>query len=240
MVMLEGYAHMVDLFTSIPWWTLNPDDELIRQADRRAATTEPTHIVYTRDKQGQAAMYIDGQLIASKAVPGELTNWDPGFRLALANELTGDRPWLGEYYGIAIWDSARTAAEAAGRFRAGMRAKPADRPLVHYTFAENRGDTEMRFRTTSTTPNGEPSLWSSWQETGGGPNVTALRSDSGELAVLYFARGGQATLDPSRLAGTIKAEWYNPRDGSRRPAEPVAPNTYRAPDGEDWALLLRK
>ena len=88
MVMLQGYCLMVDFFTSIPWWTLNPDDALIRQADRPAAMTEPTHIVYTRDKQGQAAMYLDGKLIASKAVPGELTNWDLDFRLALANELT--------------------------------------------------------------------------------------------------------------------------------------------------------
>ena len=336
MVMLQGYGHMVDFFTSIPWWTLNPDDELIRQADRPAATTRPTHIVYTRDKQGQAAMYLDGQLIASKAVPGALTNWDPGFRLALANELTGDRPWLGEYYGVAIWDSARTAEQAAKRFRAGMRAKPADRPLVHYTFAEKGGDIvhdvsehgeplilkidkpdavrwlpggglrvesstriasaaaagkilqavrrsgeltveawvrpanvtqtgparivtcsadpsrrnftlgqatgdfEMRFRTSTTTPNGEPSLWSSSQNADGGPNVTALRSSNGELAVLYFARGGQATLNPSRLAVSIQAEWYNPRDGSRCPAKPVASNAYRAPDEEDWVLLLRK
>jgi hypothetical protein len=336
MVMLEGYAHMVDFFTSIPWWTLHPDDALIRQADRPAATTEPTHIVYTRDKQGQAAMYIDGQLIASKAVPGELTNWDPGFRLALANELTGDRPWLGEYYGIAIWDSAWTAEEAARRFQAGVRAKPADRPLVHYTFAENRGDTvrdvsgrdeplnltiekpdavrwlpegglrvdsstriasagaagrvlqavrrrgeltveawirpantsqagparivtcsadpsrrnftlgqaagdfEMRFRTSTTTPNGEPSLWSSAKDAAGGPAVTALRSAAGDFAALYFARGGQAALDPSKLADHVQAEWYNPRDGSRRPAEPITPNTYRAPDEEDWVLLLRK
>lgn len=335
MVMLQGYAHMVDFFTSIPWWTLNPDDGLIRQADRPAATTEPTHIVYTRDKRGLAAMYIDGKLIVSKAVSGELTNWEPGFRLALANELTGDRPWLGEYYGVTIWDSARTAEQVGGRFRAGLRAKPADHPLVHYTFAEKGGgivhdvsehgeplnltiekpnavrwlpegglridsptriasaaaagkvlqavrrsgeltleawiqpanttqagparivtcsadpgrrnftlgqalgDFEIRFRTTSTTPNGEPSLWSSSQDAGGGPNVTALRSDNGELAVLYFGRGGQATLDPSRLAETIKAEWYNPRDGSRRSAESITPNTYRAPDEEDWVLLLR-
>jgi CubicO group peptidase (beta-lactamase class C family) len=35
MVMLQGYGHLVDFFTSIPWWTLNPDDELIGQPDPR-------------------------------------------------------------------------------------------------------------------------------------------------------------------------------------------------------------
>ena len=98
----------------------------------------------------------------------------------------------------------------------------------------------MRFRTSTTTPNGEPSLWSSSQNADDGPNVTALRSSNGELAVLYFARGGQATLNPSRLAVSIQAEWYNPRDGSRRAAELITPNAYRAPDEEDWVLLLRK
>ena len=336
MVMLQGYAHMVDFFTSIPWWTLNPDDELIGRPDRSAATTEPTHIVYTRDKQGQAAMYIDGRLVAGKTIPGDVTNWDADFRLTLANELTGDRPWLGDYHGVAIWDSAWTAEQVADCFQAGSRFKPADRPLVRYTFAERGGDVvhdvskhgeplnlkiekadavrwlpggglrvesptqvassasaakmsaairhsgqltlaawirpanttqvgparivtcsadpsrrnftlgqaaddfEMRFRTSTTTLNGEPSLWSSSQNADGGPNVTALRSDNGELAVLYFARGGQATLDSGKLAGSMKAEWYNPCDGSRRSAKSIAPNTYRAPDGEDWALLLRK
>jgi hypothetical protein len=336
MVMLQGYGHLVDFFTSIPWWTLNPDDELIGQPEHPAAKIEPTHVVYTRDKQGQAAMYIDGCLIASRQIPGELTNWDPEFRLALANELTDDRAWLGEYFGVAIWDSACSAEEAARRFQAGSSARPADQPLVHYTFTESRGDTvrdvsgrdeplnltiekpsavrwlpggglridsstriasaapavkisqavrrsgeltveawvrpanatqagparivtcsadpsrrnftlgqaagdfEMRFRTSTTTPNGEPSLWSSSQNADGGPNVTALRSDNGKLAVLYLARGGRAALNSSRLAAGMKAEWYNPRDGSRRPAEPITQDTYRAPDGEDWVLLLRK
>ena len=73
-----------------------------------------------------------------------------------------------------------------------------------------------------------------------GPNVSVLRSAAGDLAVLYFARGGQAVLNPSKLADGVQAEWYNPRDGSSRPAEPITPNTYRAPDEEDWVLLLRK
>ena len=73
-----------------------------------------------------------------------------------------------------------------------------------------------------------------------GPNVTALRSAAGDLAVLYFARGGQTALNPDKLADGVQAEWYNPRSGSRRPPKPVAPHTYRAPDEEDWVLLLRQ
>ncbi|MHB8897553.1 MAG: apiosidase-like domain-containing protein [Thermoguttaceae bacterium] len=78
------------------------------------------------------------------------------------------------------------------------------------------------------------------QKSQAGPLLSALRSAAGDLAVVYFAQGGQAVLKADRLANDLKAEWFNPRDGSRRPAQPTAPNTYRAPDQEDWALLLRR
>ena len=336
MVMLQGYGHMVDFFTNIPWWTLNPDDELIETPDRPAATTEPTHIVYTRNKQGQAAMYVAGQSIATRIVPGDISNWDASFRFALANELTGDRPWLGDYHAVAVYDSALTAKEVADRFRSGSGGKSARLPLLQYTFREGggevvhdvsgngkplnleiekpgavrwlpegglrvhsptriasaaaadkivqvigrsgemtleawvkpanttqagparivtfsadpsrrnftlgqaAGDFEMRFRTSTTSANGEPSLWSSSQDTETGPDISALRSTSGDLGVVYLARGGQVGLNVSRLTDGLRAEWYNPRDGSNHAAEPISPNTYRAPDEEDWILLLRK
>ncbi len=110
----------------------------------------------------------------------------------------------------------------------------------NFTLGQAKGDFEVRFRTTTTSPNGEPSLWSSSRDDHAGPPVCALRSDSGDLAVLYFASGGQVTLDRSKLAEPLRAEWYNPRDGSSHGANSVQPNTYRAPDEEDWVLLLRK
>ncbi|MGB5159947.1 MAG: VanZ family protein [Thermoanaerobaculia bacterium] len=40
---------------------------------------------------------LDGRKVASDSLPqGPLRSWDPGFRAALGNELTWDRPWLGE------------------------------------------------------------------------------------------------------------------------------------------------
>jgi len=336
MVMLRGYGHMVDFFTSIPWWTLNPDDSLVRMPVGPVVTTGPMHIVYTRDEQGQSTMYVDGKPIATRMVAGDVSNWDAGFRVALANELSGDRPWLGDYHAVVVYDTALTAQEVADRFAAGVVESPARPPVLHYAFREGRGDVvrdisetgppldlkiekseavtwlpdgglriesptliastpaahkvvqavgrsgaltieawvrpanaiqagparivtysadtghrnftlgqaaedfEVRFRTTTTTPNGEPSLWSSTRKDQAGPAVSALRSDAGDLAVLYFASGGQVALDHGRLAEAVHAEWYNPRDGSRQPATPVEPHTYRAPDRQDWVLLLRQ
>ena len=124
MVMLQGYGHMVDFFTRIPWWTLNPDDDLIVMPDRPAVTPEPTHIVYTRDKQGQATLYVDGQPIATRRASGDLSNWDASFRFALANELTGDRPWLGDYHAVVVYDTVLTAKDVADRFQAGVDWEP--------------------------------------------------------------------------------------------------------------------
>ena len=34
---------------------------------------------------------------------GDFSNWDAGYRLALGNELTENRPWLGTLYWVAIF-----------------------------------------------------------------------------------------------------------------------------------------
>lgn len=68
--------------------------------------------------------------------------------------------------------------------------------------------------------------------------AAAARSEAGDLAVLYLPVGGTVTLDPELLAGDLPAAWFNPRDGSRTPAEPSAPSTYTAPDTNDWVLVF--
>ena len=81
--------------------------------------TKLTHIVYTHGRGGQTRMYVDGRQRADKTIPGSVTNWDGSFRLALANELTGDRPWEGIFYLVAIYNRdlspARGPAEFPGR-----------------------------------------------------------------------------------------------------------------------------
>jgi len=78
-----------------------------------------THVVYTRDAAGAAAIYIDGDAIAAATVGGDLSNWDTTFSFALANELTGDRPWLGTYHLAAVYSDALTAEEVIQNFEAG-------------------------------------------------------------------------------------------------------------------------
>ena len=85
-------------------------------------------------------MYVDGRPIATRMASGDVSNWDASFRFALANELTGDRPWLGDYHAVVVYDTALTAKDVADRFQAGVVASPARRPLLHYSFREKKGD----------------------------------------------------------------------------------------------------
>jgi hypothetical protein len=71
--------------------------------------------MYTRDAQGVANLYVDGNLMLTKMVTGDLSNWDD-YGFALGNELTGDRPWLGEIHLVAIFDRALLADEVMKNF----------------------------------------------------------------------------------------------------------------------------
>jgi hypothetical protein len=69
-------------------------------------TTSPMRIVYTREASGAERIYVDGVEVASGTRGGDFSNWTESYTLALANELTNNRDWLGTYYRIAIYDQA--------------------------------------------------------------------------------------------------------------------------------------
>ena len=46
MVMLKGYGHIVDFFTSIPWWTTNPNNNLVDNQALCLADPGKVYIVY--------------------------------------------------------------------------------------------------------------------------------------------------------------------------------------------------
>ena len=88
-------------------------------APDNSVSTELTHVVFTRDAQGVARVYIGGKEVAQRQVEGSLRNWSDEFRLSLANELTGDRPWKGELHLVALYDRALTPEEISQNFAAG-------------------------------------------------------------------------------------------------------------------------
>ncbi len=86
---------------------------------KRSAKPRLTHVVFTRDAKGNTRFFINGKLQSTKPSDGKLSNWSDTFQLSLANETSGDRPWLGELYLVAIYSRDLTPEEVALNFKAG-------------------------------------------------------------------------------------------------------------------------
>jgi hypothetical protein len=86
---------------------------------KESVRLELTHVIFTRNAAGSAKIYVDGKERAAQQVAGDLRNWKDDFHLSIANELTGDRPWLGEIQLVAIYGRALAADEVARNFAAG-------------------------------------------------------------------------------------------------------------------------
>lgn len=119
-----------------------------------SASTELTHIVYVHQSDGESVVYKNSAAIASRQTDGDLTNWDGSYRLALANELGGERPWLGEFQKVAIYSCALSPVEIAEAYEAGpVRStstqtesageQEAEPPVIQAPSPANEGETEL-------------------------------------------------------------------------------------------------
>jgi len=82
-------------------------------------STELTHVIYTREADGDASLYIDNQLVASETIGGDLSNWNDSYRFALGDEFGGGRSWLGSLDLFAVYNQAFDASEVEQNFLAG-------------------------------------------------------------------------------------------------------------------------
>jgi len=85
-----------------------------------SAVLKLTHLVYSRSTAGVATFYIDGVDTARTTGGGSLSTWNEAYRLSVGNELSGDRPWLGEVHLVAIYARALSPEEVKQNFKAGM------------------------------------------------------------------------------------------------------------------------
>lgn len=109
-----------------------------------------THVVFTRDYETNAvSIYLDGSLSATSTLAGTFTGWDSGFRLALGNEITLNRGWLGELHLVAIYDIALSASQVVRNYTAGP-GRVSDVPTPTPT------PTVQPTNTPSPTPTGSP------------------------------------------------------------------------------------
>ena len=82
-------------------------------------STSLTHVAYTRGSDGEARLYVDGVLTASRTTSGTFGNWDPSYPLAIANTMNDTKPWLGELDLVAVYSGALSESEVLQNFAAG-------------------------------------------------------------------------------------------------------------------------
>jgi L-rhamnose isomerase len=84
-------------------------------------TLDESHFVITNtfvDNVSTVKFYKNGEVVATDTRAGDFSNWDSSHVLLLANEATGDRPWLGEIYMVAIYDRPLSEEEVKQNFDA--------------------------------------------------------------------------------------------------------------------------
>jgi VanZ family protein len=93
------------------------------EVDNVFNSSKTRHIIVTYDYSEQNA-YIDGKLRVNKKLPGgRFSNWNPTYYLSIGNEVTGDRPWLGKLFSLAIYNRPLNEKEIAKNYRAGWFVK---------------------------------------------------------------------------------------------------------------------
>ncbi len=92
---------------------------------QNAFDTKLTHVVYTRDRTGRTRIYLNGDQVLEEAVQGSTLNWHGSFSIALANEFSNNRPWLGTYHLVAIYNRDLLAHEVEQHYLAGPRVDAA-------------------------------------------------------------------------------------------------------------------
>lgn len=84
-----------------------------------AVVPKLSQLVYTRTAAGVATFYVDGVDVARTSGGGALSTWDDQYRLSVGNEVTSDRPWLGELHLVAVYSRALSPEEVKQNLKAG-------------------------------------------------------------------------------------------------------------------------
>ncbi len=128
------------IMNELDWPNVVPDLDVAVAASDEMVTvrTEKTHLVYTRDSDGLARLYIDGEVIVEQVIGGDFSGWDASMRLALGAELTGDRNWRGTYHELALYNRALDTSEVIEHFQSGTSIHLTG-IQAHFRFNEGEG-----------------------------------------------------------------------------------------------------
>ena len=88
-------------------------------ATGEAVPEQLTHVVATRNASGVRTIYVDGVAVGSDTLGGNLSNWNTSFPFTLANVDAGNRPWLGTFCQVAVYDFALSSVQVGDNYQVG-------------------------------------------------------------------------------------------------------------------------
>jgi hypothetical protein len=96
-------------------------------APDQTASLDLIQLVFKSNSSGDRYIYVNGEQVAADYdnAHGVGTNWD-NYHLAIGNEITLNRPWLGEVHLVAIYGRALSNDEIATNYAAGSH--PPEQP----------------------------------------------------------------------------------------------------------------
>lgn len=155
------------------------------------ATTELTHVVFTWDSSGTTQLYVDGVPSGSENVGSDISNWDPNYAFALANEVNPqERSFIGDYHMVALYDRALTASEVDQNYQAGVYGISVLDPLVSISADPNPALINQAVSFTSAT------------QTGCDATIASYDWDFGDSTSSSDAQPSHAFGDPGTYAVT--------------------------------------
>ncbi|MCB0115273.1 MAG: Ig-like domain-containing protein, partial [Caldilineaceae bacterium] len=197
-------------------------------------------LVFTRDAAGEERIYIDGVPVANATIDGLITNWDNSFRLTIANDLTGNSVWDGQYHLMAIYNRALSLGEIYQNLDAGVYDANIGTPIVMESnptalVADGHSTSHLSLTVQDIAGNPIANKLVSFQTTLGSISPVTVTTDAQGHAEAVLTAGLQlgrakvtALTDVSR--GTV---YVNIVEGASTVVYPDAGSTlqYLAPDG---------
>ncbi len=100
----------------------NGGPDMATYAEDEDAQATLQHVVMTYDQLHGRRIFVDGRWTddVDEIPAGRLWNWDPSYRLVMGNEITNDRPWLGQIRFVAIYDRSLPIEAIRRNFEAGV------------------------------------------------------------------------------------------------------------------------
>jgi hypothetical protein len=179
---------------------------------------------------------VDGVERARAKSIGDFTGWDQGYRLMLANVLTGDRPWLSTLHLVALYGRALSPAEVIQNFRSGSAGTGDQAALAQlqalYSFDEGAG-TEIHDSSWASSPldlhvdKVEAIEWTT--------DGLVVRDTTHVLSTLPATKIVSAAQATNEL--TLEA-WVRQMSGSQNHTQAIA--TLATEDGKSSTVALRQ